>query len=212
MARYYRKRRYGKRNNSVGDAAGLLALLALAYTYTGVQKFTEQNSYGLAIIITISVIIFGLIIGLVIYRAIRAKHIYDAITLAQVDNMDGLEFERYLADLLRKKGFMDVKLTERFDYGIDIIAQKDGIKWGIQAKRYNSPVKAAAVRQVYTALNRYGCSRAMVIANNTYTRPARLLAQDNNIALIDRQTLSEWIYEASRSDSKAVKQNRGAIL
>lgn len=212
MARYYRKRRYGKRNNSIGDAAGLLALLALAYTYTGVQKFTEQNPYGLAIIIAVSVVVFALITGLVIYRAIRAKHIYDAITLAQVDTMDGLEFERYLADLLRKKGFTDVRLTERFDYGIDIIAQKDGIKWGIQAKRYNSPVKASAVRQVYTALTRYGCSRAMVIANNTYTRPAKLLAQDNNIELIDRQILSEWIYDVSRANSKVAKQNRGAIL
>jgi len=52
----------------------------------------------------------------------------------------------------------------------------------------------------------------MVIANNTYTRPAKLLAQDNNIELIDRQMLSEWIYDVSRANSKVAKQNRGAIL
>lgn len=212
MARYYGKRRYNKRNNSAGDAVGLIALVALAYMYTGARNFTEKYTYGLAIIVAVSVVVLSLVIVLVIFRLIRAKRIYDAITLAEVDTMDGLEFERFLANLLRKKGFTDVKLTEKYDYGIDIIAQKDGIKWGIQAKRYSTPVKADAVRQAYTALKHYGCLRAMVITSNTYTKPAQQLAKDNDIALIDRQTLSEWIYEVGRAETKTSEQNRGAIL
>jgi len=212
MARYYRKRRYSKRNNSTGDAVGLIALVLLAYMYTGARNFTEQYTYGLAILVIVSVAILSLVIGLGIFRLIRTKHIYDAITLAEVDTMDGLEFERFLANLLRKKGYTDVSLTEKYDYGIDIIAQKDGIKWGVQAKRYSTPVKADAVRQAYTALKHYGCKEAMVITSNTYTNPAQQLAKDNDIALIDRQTLSEWIYEVSRTDSKTSEKNRGAIL
>jgi len=107
--------------------------------------------------------------------------------------------------LLRKRGYTNIQLTEKYDLGVDIIAKKDGVTWGIQAKRYNSPVKAEAVRQAYTALTRYKCDRAMVITNSTYSNPARMLAKDNQIPLIDREALSEWIYEASRT-------NRGAIL
>lgn len=201
MARYY-KRRYRKRNSGFTDALGVAALAVVAYTYTGAKGFTETYTYGLAIVIAVSVVVALLVVGLMIYRALREKHRYDAITEADINSMDGLEFERYLADLLRKRGYSDVRLTERFDYGIDIIAKKDGMTWGIQAKRYNSPVKADAVRQVYTALNRYNCDRAMVITNSTYTNPAKALAQDNHIVLIDRQILSEWVYEAKRAEAR----------
>jgi HJR/Mrr/RecB family endonuclease len=62
-----------------------------------------------------------------------------------------------------------------------------------QAKRYSNMVGATAVRQVYTALARYGCDRAMVVTNNIFSRPAKILAQDTNCILVDRDVLSEWV-------------------
>lgn len=205
MARYYKKRRYRKQNDELGGLIGILTLAVFAYAYTHAKDLTEQYPYGLPIVIAIAAVTLLLVIGLFVRRALRKKHMYDAITVAAVDSMDGLEFERYLADLLRKRGYTNIQLTEKYDLGVDIIAKKDGITWGIQAKRYSSPVKAEAVRQAYTALTRYKCDRAMVITNSTYSNPARMLAKDNQIPLIDREALSEWIYEASRT-------NRGAIL
>jgi len=107
--------------------------------------------------------------------------------------MNGLEFERYVADLLRRHGFSSVTLTERYDLGVDILAQKKGERWGIQVKRYNGLVKAAAVRQVVTALKSYNCTKAMVITNSTYSRVAVRLAQSNNRVLIDRMELARLI-------------------
>lgn len=104
-------------------------------------------------------------------------------------------------------GYTDIRLTEKYDLGVDIVAKKNGVTWGIQAKRYNSPVKAEAVRQAYTALNRYKCARAMVITNSTYSRQAQMLAADNDVVLVDRQVLTEWIYNAGQNTP-----NRGAIL
>lgn len=205
MARYYKKRRYRKQNDELGGLLGLLTLGVLAYAYTHAKDFDEKYPYGSLLIGVVAAILISAVVVVLIYRAIRRKHVYDAITVAAVDYMDGLEFERYLADLLRKRGYTNIQLTEKFDFGIDIIAKKDGITWGIQAKRYTNPVKAEAVRQAYTALNRYKCGRAMVITNSTYSNPARILAKDNQIPLVDREILSEWIYEASRT-------NRGAIL
>lgn len=106
-----------------------------------------------------------------------------------IDSMDGLEFEKYVASLLRINGFHKVSLTERYDYGVDIIAEKGGVRWGIQTKRYTGLVMADAVRQVVTGLRIYNCDKAMVITNSTYSTVARRLADANDCVLIDRAGL-----------------------
>jgi restriction system protein len=111
--------------------------------------------------------------------------------------MNGLEFEYYVAELLQKNGFLKVSLTEKYDFGIDIIAEKDGIRWGIQAKRYSGLVKANAVRQAVTGLNLYGCNRAMVITNSTYSAIAWRLATANNCVLVDRTGLNRLMHNKS---------------
>jgi len=109
---------------------------------------------------------------------------------AVIDTMTGLEFERYVAKLLKTRGFANVRLTEEYDYGIDIIATKNGITWGIQVKRYSGLVCADAIRQVVTALKIYHCDRAMVITNSTFSRPAIALADANDCVLFDGYNLN----------------------
>lgn len=86
--------------------------------------------------------------------------------LEHIDSMTGLEFEKCVANLLRNQGYRHVTITERYDYGVDIVAVKDGVRWGVQVKRNSYLVKAIAVRQVVTALKKYKCDRAMVVTNN----------------------------------------------
>ena len=64
------------------------------------------------------------------------------------------------------------------------------MRWGIQAKRYSSLVKAAAVRQVVTGLRLYNCDRGMVITNSTFSNVAKRLAEGNDCVLIDRSGLN----------------------
>jgi restriction system protein len=105
--------------------------------------------------------------------------------------MDGLAFEKYVAELLRSQGYSKVTLTERYDLGVDIVALKDGIRWGVQVKRYSNMVKVEAVRQVVTAL--YNCQRSMVVTNSTFSRPARILADSNDCVLVGKDELAEWV-------------------
>lgn len=121
-----------------------------------------------------------------------------------IDAMDGLEFEYYVVKLLQRNGFNNVSLTEKYDFGVDIIAEKDGIRWGIQAKRYSGPVGADAVRQVVTGLRLYACDKAMVVTNSTFSTFAKKLAFGNDCVLIDRARLKR-LEQSSNS-------NRGAIL
>jgi restriction system protein len=113
--------------------------------------------------------------------------------ISDIDCMEGLEFERYVASLLKKLGYGAVRLTEKYDYGVDIIAVKNGVTWGIQVKRYSGLVKANAVRQVVTALRKYHCDKAMVITNSYYSEIAKDLARWNDCLLIDRDTLRHWV-------------------
>ena len=57
-----------------------------------------------------------------------------------MDDMEGHEFEYFCADLLRDKGFLDVEVTRGSgDFGVDILAEKDGVTYAVQCKCYNAP-------------------------------------------------------------------------
>lgn len=127
-----------------------------------------------------------------------ARRIITNHRLSDVDTMDGLVFEKYVANLLKQQGYSNISLTEQYDYGVDIIAIKDGICWGIQVKRYSGLVKAEAVRQVVTGLRVYGCDRAMVITNSAFSRVAVQIADSNDCVLVDRGGLASMKAELTR--------------
>lgn len=156
-------------------------------------EFMNSSPYATPLLIAVVLALISLLFWLWWRRWKRARDIRKAFTIANIDYMEGEEFERYLAGLLGRIGYTNIRLTEKYDFGVDIVAYKDGVTWGIQAKRYNSMVGVAAVRQVYTALTRYGCDRAMVVTNNMFSYPAKVLAQDTNCVLVDRDILSEWV-------------------
>ena len=51
------------------------------------------------------------------------------------EDMEGHEFEYFCADLLEQNGFIDVEVTRGSgDYGIDILAEKEGVTYAVQCK------------------------------------------------------------------------------
>lgn len=100
--------------------------------------------------------------------------------------MNGYKYEHHAAKYLRKHGFRKIEVTKASgDYGADIIATKRGRRYAIQCKYYSRPVGLKAVQEVVAAKRHYGCSRAMVITNRTYTKPARQLAEENKVELVE---------------------------
>jgi restriction system protein len=170
------------RSKSNGDAWLILGVLALAAFYhKGYWRNLDQLPM-LALLVGAVVMVLAVAAGLLKrHKAIRGHH-----------KLDGLAFERYVASLLPGQGFANIRLTERYDLGVDIIAHKDGIIWGIQVKHYRVLVKASAVREVVTALNYYGCQRAMVVTSSFFSRPAVELATSNFCVLVDGNDLASW--------------------
>lgn len=110
------------------------------------------------------------------------------------DDMDGFDFEKYSAKLLSANGFEKVEVTQcSNDYGVDVIAYKDDIKYAIQCKKYTSPVGIKAVQEVIGSKSMNGCHVGVVLTNNTFTKSAKELAEKNNVLLWDRRKLMEMI-------------------
>jgi restriction system protein len=137
----------------------------------------------------IAVIIGSLIIigaGIVICMRFRRHE-----KSLEVDNMDGLDFEYYCADLLESIGFIDIEVTKGSgDFGIDILAVKDGVTYAIQCKRYNAPVGVQAVQEAYAGRDYYDRMVGAVITNQYFTQPAVEAARKLKILLWDRDYIT----------------------
>ena len=135
----------------------------------------------------------GLLIGagLVLCRNFR-KHYADR----QLDEMEGLDFEYYCAELLKSHGFVDVEVTRGSgDYGIDILAEKEGVTYAIQCKRYNGPVGVKAIQEAYAGRDYYDRMVGCVLTNQYFTQPAVEAAKKLKILLWDRGYLESMLEE-----------------
>lgn len=100
--------------------------------------------------------------------------------------MDGYQYEQRCAKYLEEKGFSDIKVTPGSgDQGVDIIASKDGKKYGIQCKYYTGSVGNKAVQEAYAGAAFYSCNIAMVITNSTFSSSAIELANSLGVILQD---------------------------
>lgn len=128
------------------------------------------------------------------FKGIKERqYSYDSVGGQQnIDIMDGHEFEYFCAELLKKNGYENVDVTQGSgDQGIDVIAYKDGIKYGIQCKCYSSDIGNKAVQEVFAGKAFYECHVGVVLTNRFFTKSAEELAKKNGIILWDRNKLLE---------------------
>lgn len=113
------------------------------------------------------------------------------------DDMDGHDFEYFCADLLQHRGFIDVEVTKGSgDNGVDILAEKDGVTYAIQCKRYEEPVGVKAVQEAYAGKDYYDRMVGAVLTNQYFTRGAVETAKKLKILLWDRGYLEIMMEEA----------------
>ena len=149
-----------------------------------------MNTKAYITIIIASTIVF-LIIFLIVMR-IRKNRAYGR----EFDLLEGHEIEYYCADLLMKRGFQEVEVTRGSgDYGIDILAERDGVTYAIQCKCYSAPVGVKAVQEAYAGRDYYDCMVGAVLTNQYFTQPAVEAAKKLKILLWDRGYLESMIEE-----------------
>ena len=114
----------------------------------------------------------------------------------EMDLMEGHEFEFFCADLLRKKGFIEVEVTKGSgDYGVDILAEKEGVTYAIQCKCYGAPIGVKAIQEAYAGRDYYDRMVGAVMTNQYFTAPAVEAAKKLKILLWDRGYLERMMEE-----------------
>ena len=118
--------------------------------------------------------------------------------LELVDSMDGVDFEKYCADLLLMTGFFNgghfYTTKKSSDFGADVIIEcLDGLRVSVQCKRCDSNVGIDAIQEVLGSKKHYHTYAAAVFTNSHFTKSAKELAKDNGVALFDRKYLIKLI-------------------
>ncbi len=146
-----------------------------------------QSWVAAAVVAVVSAVVFVLIFRLLRHRRGR---------LDAVDGMEGHDFEHFCAELLVKQGFGDVAVTKGSgDYGVDILAERDGITYAFQCKCHSEAVGIRAVQEVYAGRDYYDCMVGVVLTNQYFTTPAVNAAKKLKILLWDREYLESMMEE-----------------
>lgn len=147
----------------------------------------EQAFYTIIFILMILAVL--LLTAVFLLKRRRAVH-------SDIDVMEGHDFEYYCAELLRKRGFQEVEVTKGSgDFGIDILAEKDGVTYAVQCKCYAGPVGVKAVQEAYAGRDYYDRMVGAVLTNQYFTQPAVEAAKKLKILLWDRGYLESMLEE-----------------
>ena len=130
--------------------------------------------------------------------------------LLSIDLMEGHTFEHWCAQLLSDIGFINVRVTRASgDQGVDVLAEKDGIKFAIQCKCYSRDLDNKPVQEVNAgkSMPEYHCQIGAVMTNRYFTQSAQAAAAANDVLLWDR----DWIRNAicQRNENSLMLQHQG---
>lgn len=144
-------------------------------------------------IITIFIVILAFALaGIGIWRLLKSRRKMPE----SFDLMEGHDFEHFCAELLKKRGFLEVEVTKGSgDYGVDILAEKDGVTYAIQCKCYAAPVGVKAVQEAYAGRDYYDRMVGAVLTNQYFTAPAVEAAKKLKVLLWDRGYLESMLEE-----------------
>lgn len=117
-----------------------------------------------------------------------------------IDAIEGHEFEHYCAELLEHNGFTEVEVTPASgDFGVDVLAKKEGITYAIQCKCYSDTVGNHAVQEALSGAQYYHRMVAVVMTNNYFTPAAIETAHRTNVLLWDRDTVLKMTEQIEKS-------------
>lgn len=114
--------------------------------------------------------------------------------LLSIDLMEGHQFEEWCAEALRSSGFANVSVTPGSgDQGVDVLAEKDGIKYAIQCKRYNKDLGNTPIQEVHSGKDLYHRHVGVVLTNQFFTDGAKALADATGTLLWDRKWIMQYL-------------------
>lgn len=165
----------GELNRAIWVLAGLCAVAVGYWTWQAMLSWVDER------------------------RDAHLDALYRATGQAAVDAMTGVEFEHYVAAVLRGARY-EIDFTRATgDFGVDLIATRDGVRTAVQCKRQARPVSGSAIQQVVAGAPVHACTATMVVCNHRYTHAAEQLAEVHDCILIGRTQLARMARTRVRS-------------
>lgn len=133
--------------------------------------------------------------------------------LRRIDVMDGRDFEFWCADLLRRCGYTNVRVTPGSgDQGADIICEYTDGKYAVQCKCYSTDLGNTPIQEITAATLFYDCDYGVVMTNRHFTPAARELANKIGVILIDRDVITDMLCRVSEVGMRIECPNCGITL
>lgn len=136
----------------------------------------------------------------------RMSTVCDILASQGTDNinysmMSGRDFEYFCAEVLKRVGYCNVTVTPGSgDQGVDIVAEKDSVKYAIQCKDYSSPLGNTPIQEVCAGKMMYKCNVGVVMTNSTFTPKAKELAEATGTLLWDGVVLNHMVQNANLNE------------
>jgi len=113
------------------------------------------------------------------------------------DSLGGEEFEKFCAELIKRNGFSKVEARGAAgDNGVDILAEKDGVTYAIQCKRYASNIGNGAVQEIYAGKEFFKRHVGVVMTNQYFTPSAKETAERTGVILWDRDYITRLLAQS----------------
>jgi restriction system protein len=198
---------YGVRDDSAAVTTALqwLGLWVITTALLSLIGLLNKAAWVLAAVSAVAIVLCtwrALLAWLDHRRNARRDALYRATGQAAVDAMTGVEFEHYVAAVLRGVGYAVEFTRATGDFGVDLIATKDGTRTAVQCKRQSRVVNGSAIQQVVAGAAVHDCATTMVVSNHRYTRAAEQLAAVHGCVLVDRTRLARLSRAQSMNRSR----------
>jgi restriction system protein len=118
------------------------------------------------------------------------------LQLDRLQDMNGKEFEHYMASVFEALGHHVTVMGGSGDQGVDLLMWVEGVLVAVQCKHHQRPVNNKAVQEVRAGKDHYGAAQAWVVAPKGYTKGAVALAETNDVRLYDYSDIVAWVVRA----------------
>lgn len=137
------------------------------------------------------------------------------LTMVNIDNLNGYLFEAFTALYYQKHGCRVILTTRSGDRGVDVLVFGDKQNFAIQSKHSGKNVGQEGINEILGGLRyyeiKYACKfTPVVFTNSFYTQQAIEIATLNNVTLIDRDHIPNFIEEhcISKSELYVMEERR----
>ncbi|MBM0067006.1 restriction endonuclease [Alkalicoccobacillus gibsonii] len=153
--------------------------------------FEVNSSWALII----GLLFVGGLLWLILRLKKRKRYDVAKITMKDIDQMSGHDFEDYLLVLFTAIGYETFITKKSRDYGADLVFMNEQEqKVIVQAKRYQAKLGLTSVQEIHAAKSFYQADAALVITSaEDVTDSCWNLAGATNVSFLMREELEELI-------------------